>query len=203
MFSCGPFWNLYHIIKGRVSKDSVCRSYWWRGSNHGGFCGTAVLFWTFWLPLAMLDKWGWNFNPPQHFLWRLIELLGQPQRRSHSKSILCNTTRYFRITSDLSCLLCLLAVFCCQFNLHVMHLVQTLTSIKIAQLCQTSGFHCKALQGALILSLPDLIPSLFWITAHIEWCITTNADSQAHVAFLLSCSTYEVWKIPRKRPSSL
>lgn len=139
----------------------------------------------------MLDKWGWNFNPPQHFLWRLIELLGQPQRHSHSKSILCNTTRYFRITSELSCLLCLLAVFCCQFNLHVMHLVQILTSIKIAQLCQTSGFHCKALQGALILSLPDLIPSLFWITAHIEWCITTNADSQAHVAFLLSCSTYE------------
>lgn len=42
-----------------------------------------------------------------------------------------------------------------------MHPVHILTSIKIAWLCQTSGFQWKASQGAPIISLPDPIPPFF------------------------------------------
>ncbi len=41
----GLYIRLYEAV---WLKDSVCSSYWWRGSNHRGFGRTAVLFWSYW-----------------------------------------------------------------------------------------------------------------------------------------------------------
>lgn len=88
MLSCGSFWTVYCL---RQCGQGQCSQYWWRGSNHRGFGGTAVLFWSYWffacMPLAMLDEWGRNFNPVNVFLWRVMELPQQPQWHTHSKCL--------------------------------------------------------------------------------------------------------------------
>lgn len=101
------------------------------------YFGLIDFFFFFWLPLAM---WGRNSNPQLFFT--------ESNRAPPEATVTCS----FKIwslgilldilggTSDLGCLGCPVALFCCQFNLHVMHLVHILTSIKIAWLCQTPGF---------------------------------------------------------------
>lgn len=65
-----------------------------------------------------------------------------------------------------------------------MHLVHILTSIKIAWLCQTSGFQWKAWRGALIISLPYPIP-LFSGSLHTySGALKPVPTQQAPAAFL-------------------
>lgn len=76
----------------------------------------------FWLPLAMLDKWGRNFNPPNR---RVIELL---QHQQHTHFWVYSIRILFQLTPV--AFIAPLTVFCCQLNLHVMHLVPSLTEYK-------------------------------------------------------------------------
>lgn len=68
---------------------------------------------------------------------------------------------------------------------------------KVARFCQTSGFQWKALSFSNFSSWSD--PSRLWITAHMQWCITTSAHSQAPTAFLSSFSTSDFWNNPSKQ----